>query len=204
MDMKKFLTLSFLSMFVASQANAGFISVITGADMAGIQVTATFTDTSTEVLDWAALTADSGGVTGTGWSLTQEGDTFGELDNINQLLVGEWTLTNNSPNLESLFIDLLSGFVFDTDFGDASANGSGPGRELVSDISMNFSFGGFVQDELYSTLMLTNFVDGQTLFMTDTDAVVVSAPTTFSLLMLSLFGLMINSRRKQAQGDINV
>jgi hypothetical protein len=196
--MKKFLLLGFLSMFAASQANAGFISAVSGADMAGIQVTATFTDTSTEILDWAALTADSGGVTGTGWSLTQEGDTFGEFDNINQLLVGTWTLTNNSLNLESLFIDLLSGFVFDIDFGDASANGSGPGRELVSDIPMSFSFGGFVQDELYSTLMLTNFADGQTLFMTDTDAVVVSAPATVSILMLSLLGLVMNSRRKQA------
>jgi hypothetical protein len=196
--MKKFLLLGFLSMFAASQANAGFISAVSGADMAGIQVTATFTDTSTEILDWAALTADSGGVTGTGWSLTQEGDTFGEFDNINQLLVGTWTLTNNSLNLESLFIDLLSGFVFDIDFGDASANGSGPGRELVSDIPMSFSFGGFVQDELYSTLMLTNFADGQTLFMTDTDAVVVSAPATVSILMLSLLGLVMNSRRKKA------
>lgn len=196
--MKKFLLLGFLSMFAASQAHAGFIKTVTGADMAGIQITATFSDTTTEILNWAALTADSGGVTGTDWSLSQVGDTFGEFDNINSLLVGAWTLTNNSSTLESLFINLLSGFVFDIDYGTASANGSGPGRELVSDIPMSFSFGGFVQDELYSTLMLTNFANGETQFMTDTDAVVVSAPATASILMLSLLGLVINARRKQA------
>ena len=197
--MKKFLLLGFLSMFGASHANAGFIPVITGADMTGIEVTASFTGGVTETFTWAALTADSGGVTGTGWSLSQVGETFGEFDTVNNVLVGAWTLTNNSATLDSLFINLLSGFVFDTEFGDASANGSGSGREFgLGQVAITSAFGGFVQDELYSTLALTNIAAGDTQFVIDTDAVTVSAPATASIVLLSLLGLAMNSRRKKA------
>jgi len=198
--MKKLLVLGFLSMFGASQAQAGFISIINGADMAGIEVTATFSDmTPDETFTWAALTADSGGVTGTGWSLSQEGETFGEYDTVNSLFVGEWTIDNHAQNLESLFINLLDGFVFDTAFGVASANGSGPGVDFDSGGNSTAMFSGLVQDELFSGLTLTNIAaGGQSIFLTDTDAVVVSAPATVSILMLSLLGLVMNSRRKQA------
>ncbi len=198
--MKNFLLVGFLSMFAASQAQAGFISLVTGADMAGIEVTATFSDMSTETLTWEALTADSGGVSGTGWTLVQEGNTFGELTG-GGIVVGAWTLINNSATLESLFINLLpANFIFDTLFGDASANGSGSGREFVSDVAIGSMFGGLLQDELYSTLTLTGIEDGQTRFLIDTDlvSVSVSAPATASILMLSLLGLVMNARRKQA------
>lgn len=192
--MKKLLLLGFLSMFGASQAHAGFISIVDGADMAGIEVTATFSDASTETLTWAALTADSGGVSGTAWSLEQVGETFGELGPLGVL--GAWTLTNDNSALVSLFINLLpASFVFDTEFGDASANGSGNGREFVSGTPIGYTFDGLMQDELYTGLTLSNITAGETQFLIDTD--LVSAPATISILMLSLLGLVMNSRRKQ-------
>jgi hypothetical protein len=193
--MKKILLISFLSMFVGTQAHAGFISVVTGADMAGIEVTATFSDSSTETLTWEALTADSGGVTGTGWSLGQVGETFGELGPSG--VVGAWTVINDTANLESLFVNLLpASFVFDTEFFDVSANGSGNGREFVSGTPIGYVFSDLMQDELYTGLTLSDISAGETLFLIDTD--LVSAPTTVSILMLSLLGLAMNARRKQA------
>lgn len=193
--MKKFLLLGFLSMFGMSQANAGFISVVTGADMAGIEVTATYSDASTQTLTWEALTADSGGVTGTGWSLDQVGETFGELGMSG--VIGAWTVTNDNAELVSLFVNLLPGkFVFDTAFGDASRNGSGNGREFVSSAPIGYNFSGLMQDELYTGLTLNDISAGQTQFLIDTD--LVSAPATISIMALSLFGLIMNARRKQA------
>ena len=63
--MKKLLALSFFSMFVASQANAAFIKTVEGDDMAGIEVTAVFSDSSSETLVWASLGGSLGGVGGT-------------------------------------------------------------------------------------------------------------------------------------------
>jgi hypothetical protein len=48
----------------------------TGAMMDGLQITAIFAGGSMETLFWADTGADSGGVTGTGWSLSLDGDTF--------------------------------------------------------------------------------------------------------------------------------
>ena len=47
-----------------------------GAMMAGLSVTATFTGGLTETLSWATTGAASGGVNGTGWSLSLDGDSF--------------------------------------------------------------------------------------------------------------------------------
>jgi hypothetical protein len=227
MDMKKFLTLSFLSMFVASQANAGFISVITGADMAGMEVTATFAGGSSETLTWAMLTprdastdslgleTASGGVSSAGFSLSQQGDSHGNFTSTSAL--GLWTLTNNSSlTIETLLVNAIAGnVVFDTLFDVTLINGSGIGRQFTEVLpngdppaapSATHAYSSVYQEELYGAMTLNlSLTSGQSLtFFADTDIVVVSAPTTFSLLMFSLFGLMINSRRKQAQGDINV
>jgi hypothetical protein len=198
--MKKLLLLGFLSMFGASQANASFITNINGADMAGIEITGTFNGGTTQTFTWAAINSDTGGVSGSDWSLSLSGETFGEYDDINGVVIGAWVLSlGSSSTLESLFIDLGANFVFDTAFGDASANGSGPGVDFdTSSTTMTHSFGGLVQDELYSTLLVENFEIGTTTFLTDTDAVSVSAPETVSIFMLSLLGLVMNSRRKQA------
>ena len=52
----------------------GFAS--TGADMDGLKVTATFSNGFVQTLSWADTGATSGGVSGTGWSLSLTGDTF--------------------------------------------------------------------------------------------------------------------------------
>ncbi|MBU3004325.1 hypothetical protein [Paraglaciecola arctica] len=195
--MKKLLLLGFLSMFVGTQAHAGFISIVNGADMAGIEVTATFSNSTTETIVWEAQSADSGGVSGTDWSLSQVGDSFGELGPLG--VVGAWTIFKGNSDLVSLFINLLpASFVFDTAYGDASANGSGNGREFVPATPIGYAFSGLVQDELYTGLTLDNISDGETQFVIDTDLVSASAPSTVSILLLSLLGLVMSSRRKQA------
>lgn len=52
----------------------GFVS--TGADMDGLSVTASFSGGLTQTRSWADTSANSGGVTGTGWGLSLAGDTF--------------------------------------------------------------------------------------------------------------------------------
>lgn len=85
--MKKLGLLLVLLVFGSSNAHSGFIDLITGADMAGMQVTANFDDGTSETIDWAvvnnpqpvtAVTIQefevySGEAAGTGWSLYQRG-----------------------------------------------------------------------------------------------------------------------------------
>lgn len=196
--MKKLLALSFFSMLVASQANAAFIKTVEGDDMAGIEVTAVFSDSSSETVVWASLGGSLGGVGGTQWSLFVDGDT--QIPNAATPTIGAWNLINQNQNLVSLFIDLGTNFVFDIEFGDASANGSGAGRAFL-DFSGNGTtavFSGLVQDELYTGLTLTTIAPDQTYFGVDTDMVTVPAPATLSIFALSLLGLAVRSRRKQA------
>lgn len=195
--MKKLIIIGLFTMLVGAKAHASFIGNVDGADMAGIHVTATFNDLTTESFIWEAQSANSGGVTGTGWSLSQVGNTFGELGPGG--VIGPWTIFNDNSALVSLFVNLLpASFVFDTEYGDASANGSGNGRELVSETPIGHAFSGLMQDELFTGLTLSDFSLGETRFVIDTDLVTVSAPSTVSILLLSLFGLIMNTRRKQA------
>jgi hypothetical protein len=225
MDMKKFLLLSFLSFFAASQANAGFIKTITGADMAGIEVTVTYASNPSETLTWQVISAGNGltdtvnlefavgGVTGTGFTFTQQGDSQGNIDDkgtpatTDDELYGLWTLTNTSTSallddaVTSLFINTSNtNIVFDSMFDDIFNNGSGPGRNISDAGSTIGTYGGLFMDELYTSLMVDlSLNSGESLvFFADTDAIAVSAPTTVSILLLSLLGLIMNARRKQA------
>ena len=94
----------------------------TGAMMNGMLVTATFTDGSSQTLAWGATGADSGGVFGTGWSLTQAGDTFVGIDVAPQ---GRWVFTNSSTTtpaplvLQTLYLQGGAGLtLFDVDMYD--------------------------------------------------------------------------------------
>lgn len=199
MIMKKLLGLGFAAAMFAGQAHAGFISLVTGSDMAGIEVTAVFSNLPSETKTWGDLGGNAGGVTGTGWSLMVDGDTI--IPNAATPTLGAWNLINQNQNLVSLFINLGTGFVFDTAYGDASANGSGAGREFLDFLGRGTTgvFSGNVQDELFTGLTLTNIASGQNYFGVDTDRVMaVPAPAALSLMGLSLLGLALRSRRKQA------
>ncbi|MBX3599187.1 MAG: PEP-CTERM sorting domain-containing protein [Rubrivivax sp.] len=94
----------------------------TGAMMNGMLVTATFTNGFSQTLAWGTTGADSGGVFGTGWSLTQSGDTFVGVD---VAPVGRWVFTNTSTTtpaplvLETLYLQGGAGLtLFDVDMYD--------------------------------------------------------------------------------------
>lgn len=93
----------------------------TGAMMNNLSVTATFSSGSETVL-WAQTGADSGGVTGTGWSLTLSGDTFSATWNFT------FTPGADLGGLQSLFLDGRTSFtVFDRTEPSPGTPGSAQG-----------------------------------------------------------------------------
>ncbi|MCF2949898.1 PEP-CTERM sorting domain-containing protein [Paraglaciecola aquimarina] len=199
--MKKLLAIGLLSLFIGGQAQAGFIKSVTGADMAGIEVTVTYDDATTDSAIWGATFPEEGAANGADWGLYEQGDTIGG-DN-GQFLYGVWTFTRSTnaiKNIASLFIDTsTTNIVFDTEFFDVSANGSGAGREFTYDDKahdpVTALFSGLYMDELYTGLTISGpgLVDGFQ-FMIDTDE--VPAPTTLSIMLLALGGLV--ARRLKA------
>ena len=101
----------------------------TGAMMDGLGVTATFGSTFSQTLNWADTGATSGGVTGTGWSLSVTGDTFTEPWNFVNTRLGA---TGGPDPLVSLVLDGLNAFtVFDRTFGGAEGTpGSAAGNDF--------------------------------------------------------------------------
>ena len=193
-----------LSTSVASQA--GIISAVSGADMAGIEVTALFGDGNTEQLTWAATGADSGGVTGTGWSLSLSGDSFGDYDSSTNTFYGEWTLENFSvaSGITGLVVNAgIADIYFDDLEIDEHTPGSGPGRPFAAqDDNASAVFSDqFSAPDLFGT-MTVSWATGtslaaqsQTLFLTDTDKATVSEPAT-ALVFLSGLLALVNFRRK--------
>jgi hypothetical protein len=206
-------------------SHAGLISVITGADMAGMKVTVTYTDTTTESTNWVLLspgnggtstvdleTAD-GGAAGNGFGLRQAGNSLGNVDNMGTLadlsddvFYGLWTLVNYSGQTITGFSveALTAGVVFDTMFDNITINGSDKGRYFIAGPTdpsgATASYSDLYRDELYGTMTVSLLLaDTESMtFFADTDAIAVSAPATISMLMLSLFGLVMNAHRKQA------
>jgi hypothetical protein len=89
-----------------------------GNEVAGMQVTATFLGGTTETVTWGATGAGSGGVTGTGWTLNQAGDTFSQ----------PWTLTNGGTPITSLVLNAIPGNgVFDLENLNNAPNNGTPG-----------------------------------------------------------------------------
>lgn len=208
----------------ASCAYAGpvtFSSInVTGADMAGLKVTAFFQGGGSESLIWSTLTTDlgvsgndivdhegfSGGVSGTGWSLTQQGYTFGDVNAGN--VYGAWSFTDDSAaGITELVIETNgSGIYFDTEtFNDPSEdlNGSGQGRPVTAFIGnaayndFSFTYGDHLLDEIYGSLALLLNDPGTSFgFLADTDAAtVVPEPATLILFGTSLLGFRISRKR---------
>lgn len=106
----------------------------TGADMDGMGV-----DDGSGAISWADLDSDSGGVTGTGWSLRVDGDTFAPY---------AWTLTvEDGTELTSLFLDGTTG---NTIFDRTNPNSGTPGSASGRDFALGSSF-----DSLIGTVNVT-------------------------------------------------
>lgn len=94
-----------------------------GDQLAGMMVRATRTGALTDAATWLALSSGCGAASGSGWSLSQCGDTFET----------EWTLEATRP-LTSLFLDAGAGnAVFDLSTGDfAFTDGSARGLTFTT------------------------------------------------------------------------
>lgn len=185
-------------------------SDVYSVDMEGISVTAYFSDTSQETLIWSAITATTGGVQGSVWSLMLDGLTFGDYDPISGEIYGLWTLTNEkSPQkIVGLTIDAgIKGFYFDVVNGTTSSTpGSEAGREFAAnDDTVTVAYGdSFSAPDLFGTLSIAWGVDQglsageQLLFLTDTDKAEVPEPSILFTFALGL--LALTSFRKKSSG----
>ncbi len=99
-------------------------SVTTGATMGGTQVTAFFTNGGSQTVTWVGAGLGMGAATGSGWSLSESGDTD----------IASWSLINNTGlGISRLLIDGGPGkTVFDRTFGGTIGTpGSSLGRDFV-------------------------------------------------------------------------
>jgi len=162
-----------------------------GDDMAGMSVTAYFAGGGSQTLTWAATIPGAGGVTGTGWSLVESGDTFSNL----------WTLTSTSASLTGLRIFGVPTTTFDTGYASDT-----PGSEggLAFQYDSGYATGtatyrdllaltGFApKGDLYVTLDLAfsgTFLNTNLKFYADTDnatSTIISSPEPLTLLLLGL------------------
>lgn len=98
----------------------------TGEQMAGMVVRVVFGDASSETAMWEATGSGAGGVFGTGWEITQSGNSF--------LATRPWTLLNNSgKSIVELHFDGGPGdTLFDRTFdGLIGTEGSALGRDFA-------------------------------------------------------------------------
>ena len=96
----------------------------TGAMMSGLSITASFSGGLTETLSWATTGANSGGVTGSGWGLSVNGDTFAALWN--------FAMTSNLGQITSLIIDGTNALtVLDTTSPSPGTPGSSSGGDFT-------------------------------------------------------------------------
>ena len=172
-----------------------------GSTMAGMKVSAYLADGTSGSVFWSSFGGQSGGAVGTGWSITETGDTWSN----------NWALQNNTgQGLLRFTIDGLPGsIVFDTTHGtDTPGSASGLNFSVVSGLGINDIVatyknacalpGQLPLEDIYGLLdvQFTNpggFASGQILtFKADTD--VVPEPGTAALLMLS--GATILRRRR--------
>jgi len=105
----------------------------TGATMDNIAVTAYYLGSGSQTLAWSDIDSDSGGVSGAGWSLRADGNTYNN---------GAWTLTTDqSTALSGLLIDSFAGdSVFDISWPTyPGSDGSARGKTFSSETSLNIT-----------------------------------------------------------------
>lgn len=181
-----------------------------GADMAGMSVTAFFSGGGSETIAWAATSSIAGAANGSGWSLTESGDTFG----------GTWTLTNLSgPGIIGLLLNGTPGnTLFDIPAaGDSVGSGGGIAFTLTGvapafDITATYRNivsinGALPQGDLWTTLDLSfssSMNAASTFsFRQDTDSAatagdITPVPAPGSLALVGL-GLLMLGRRGSRQ-----
>jgi hypothetical protein len=100
--------------------------------MDGMSVTAIFTSGLNQTLSWADTGANSGGVTGTGWSLSVTGDTFND---------NAWTMDTGNLTLTDLILDGTTGLtVFDRTFDNlVGTAGSALGKDIDTGVTAQYS-----------------------------------------------------------------
>ncbi len=196
----------------------------TGADMAGMLVTAHFSASASESVVWQATGTDSGGVFGANqdWSLTQSGDSFHEPWNLfygggKGLLVG-FSIDGMAAGFGEVGVmfDRTFGFEFgtpgsfmgwdyqtltDLPFDTVITYRSAialPGEEPVGDLFryLDVRFMHRAGDEFSAPgIAGLDGVDLRSLsFIADTDNNIIPEPG--SLALLSLGGLMLLARRR--------
>jgi hypothetical protein len=189
-------------------SQAGIISVIDGADMEGMQVTAFFANGGSETQTWLATGADSGAATSVDWSLSLSGQTFGNLLPSGGF-DGVWEFNNISlldgivgiqvqASVADIYFDII-----DTTVETVSSN---TGRSFIADNVNNSLVSAAFTDvysapDLFGTMNINwnsglNLAAGQTLqFFVDTDKTTVSEPAT-ALVFLSGLLALVSLRRK--------
>lgn len=220
---KFILSLGMLAISAASNASVIVISdSVTGADMAGIEVTVTFENNTTESSIWSVI-SDNGGVSvidaqgrigGTNastWSLSQQGYTLGGVDQ--GVFYGLWTFINNNSfgvtniSISGMMAGLTS-IVFDSIPIDSASPteltpGSGGGQGFVTQFPGAVGTYADQVNPLYNDLFYTLNIDfsnpleqGETMtFFADTDQVSTAVPAPGTLAILLSCGMILVVRR---------
>lgn len=183
-------------------------SQVTGADMAGIEITAFFGDGTQDTQVWSVTSSTSGGVSTSSWSLTLDGNSFGDFDSGTNTLYGDWRLDNLSVanGIIGLTVNAsIADFYFDIIPGTATSTpGSEAGRPFAGSISSaaaSFSDGYGGQGDLFGIMDITGFnlnVADNLLFLTDTDKAEIPEPSTMFTFALGL--IVLTSLRKKSSG----
>jgi len=191
-------------------SQAGVISLIDGADMAGMEVTAYFANGTNDTQIWAATGSDSGAAASSEWSLSLSGETFGNVPSPG-VFIGVWEFNNisNLSGVVGIEINAAAGDIyFDNIASVEHTVGSGFGREIVFDpdnaVNVTSAFSDvYSGPDLHGTLDInwnagTSLELGETLqFFIDTDKVSVSEPATALVFLTGLLAL-VNIRRNKA------
>jgi hypothetical protein len=191
-----------------------------GAQQNGMEVTVFFSDGSSETIVWAATGATTGGVTGTGWSMTLGGDSFTTpfVMTAGDVQIAGFSM-NGRPGVGTIF-DVIS----DPELSPGSARGRpfelfGSIPDGIQTINVEYtdrlSVGGTFYGDLYTVMNVDfdgRFLSNATLrFISDTDnsrfdSIIVPVdppngvpePGTLLLIGSGLLGLAMRRRRLAA------